>query len=388
MTAKAAFPSTIPGPFRASSLPVSLPADAGPAPGGNPLVNAVRTMAFLLPLVAAAGCLDFRALQFEADSGSVFATVSVHRWFASSSGTLRSNDDGVTWTRIYPAGDFRQVEFVCRCKSALLAELDDQSWYRSTDHGLSWEPVSTLHAHRTSGPTGGGQSDRIFLGTDDGVMHSTDGGVSWARGDTVGLRHRHIRSIAATPSAVVVVGQTFVHHWYDDRGPTLGGWGCFLSSDDGRSWKQMTGTWPSFDTSKYYRGPMCLATGTALFLFDGLFDGALYRSTDDGGRWRKLEDYRVFHLEEYDSSLLAFAETDSGDVVITSPDAGETWTACGAAPPGGSFHGSGYRFIWVGERSIFFYRYFDEGMGEVGDDAVFRSRSRSRPTTADGAPDT
>ena len=130
------------------------------APRNPSLVSTVRVLALVLSLTGTAGCVSLpNVTNVEEDAGSIFCTFYHYRYPGEDEGTLRSTDDGITWTRIYPAGDSRDAVFVCRCRAGLLAELDDRSWSRPCKYHFDWELP--------------GDGQQLCAGTDYGTL-STD----------------------------------------------------------------------------------------------------------------------------------------------------------------------------------------------------------------------
>jgi photosystem II stability/assembly factor-like uncharacterized protein len=288
-------------------------------------------------MVSAFGCTGLpQVTNVEEDGQSIFCTFYHYRYPGEDQGTLRSTDDGITWTRIYPGGDGRDAVYVCRCRAGLLAELDDRSWSISTDGGTSWEPVMTLQLEesRMSGPTGRGKSEEIYLGLSTGVMRSTDGGKTWAPADTSGLGNSDIFSIAATSSAVIIIAspqEKMLGNWYS-KGP----WGYYRSSDSGRSWKRMTDIGIPGFCSVLASDSTFLRCASPWFWYQHRYregwPGPSYRSDDNGNSWTQIDSLKVIEILECDTSLLAYVQTDSGGALLVSTNAGLTWNSQGGPP--------------------------------------------------------
>jgi photosystem II stability/assembly factor-like uncharacterized protein len=169
----------------------------------------------------------------------------------------------------------------------------------STTGGASWTRVEsglTDYAHSFASLPNG-----YFIGTQKGVIRSTDSGRTWSGPDS---------SIAGNP----------VYSLTEKSGTIVGGsdGGVFVSSDSGKTWEKT-----SFGLMSAH--VEALATcGDALFA--GSSYGGVFRSDDNGDTWKAantgLANTSVFSLISHDSTL--FAGT-YGSGVFMSNDNGITW---------------------------------------------------------------
>lgn len=233
--------------------------------------------------------------------------------------------------------------------------------WKTGDNGVTWKPVFERERVHSVGAITVDQRDPriVWVGTGeatnrqssgwgDGVYKSTDGGATWTN---VGLRDsKHVARIAVDPTNSDVVYVAVPGHlWGPNRER-----GLYKSTDGGRSWTLVlakdedTGAVdvaidPSDPTIVY---AALYQRRRAPFGFVGGGPGSgLYKSTDAGQTWRRLErglpagvvgrigisiyrkDPRVVYIsleqgERYTSSI-SYAKRVGG--VFRSEDRGESW---------------------------------------------------------------
>ena len=209
-----------------------------------------------------------------------------------ASGLFRTVDGGATWTAVEGFDrPVRAIEFAPDEPQTVFVGDDGGTVSVTRDGGNTWtrHAISGYGRIRALGPsprtTG---RERIFIGTDRGLLVSEDGGDSYQRaGDD--LPERSISSIVLSPN---YAEDTTL--W-----TTVGDKGLFESSDGGRNWSpRISGltTNPQVLEPGYMNrvafGRLHLA-GTAVrsehrtFFLEG-FDG-LFRSNDEGRSWKQLE---------------------------------------------------------------------------------------------------
>jgi photosystem II stability/assembly factor-like uncharacterized protein len=224
--------------------------------------------------------------------------------------------------------------------------------YKTTDGGISWEPVTDKYFGGTIGAIAVAPSnpDIVYVGTGeypirgnnshgDGVYKSTDAGKTWT---LIGLENtRQISRVKvhpANPDIVYVGAQGHVWGPNPERG-------VFKSTDGGKNWRKVlfrndsTGITdlvmdPSNPDVLYaafwqvYRRPWTLQSG-------GRGSG-IFKSTDAGETWTELTrnpglpagligNIGVAVSPVRPSRVWAIIEADSGGV-FRSDDAGATWT--------------------------------------------------------------
>ncbi|MFG0326962.1 MAG: GC-type dockerin domain-anchored protein [Phycisphaerales bacterium JB037] len=257
---------------------------------------------------------------------------------SGTGGTMyRSTDGGASWTQIasFAGRSVYDIEFAS--SGTAYAGTIDGVW-RSTDNGVTW----------TNLPLGIGVNDQVFdveidpgndqsiwVGVADAlggqtqnVLQSVDGGASWTNRTPPAAAGVGCQSISVSPqnSNDVVLG----------FGGAFGGGAVFVSEDGGASWANRTGTIPPnpiFDVE--HAGAAIYAGGGQAF--GGQLVG-LYRSTNGGLTWTKLDDaswpqatMNDLLIDPSDPNRLLVAAVPG---VHASTDGGSTWTT--SAPGTGS----------------------------------------------------
>jgi len=227
--------------------------------------------------------------------GSIFAS--------ASTGFFRSTDGGIAWVQYTIPSPFREVNGVEVGTDGIWYAACDNDVYRSTDQGGSWnatlgqfsgfiisslafDSTGNLYAGCGNEPaifrmTAGGptwsRSDSgltdpvkslavnsggtVFAAGDYKIFRSTDRGLSWTESDS-GLTGGAIGSLIASPHGYLFAGSS----------------GVYKSSDDGKSWI------PSL--SSIFRAKLSLDRNGRLYA--GTADGKISRSTDDGSTWKDI----------------------------------------------------------------------------------------------------
>jgi photosystem II stability/assembly factor-like uncharacterized protein len=208
--------------------------------------------------------------------------------------------------------------------------------FKSTDGGVSWQPVFDREMVAPIGAIAVSRRDAndVWVGTGEanprntveegaGIWHSTDGGKTWRHAglDDAGS----ISSISIDPRDphTVVVG--VLGHIFRDG--TMRG--VYVTHDGGNRWTRALYVGPSSGVSDLTRVPDHPAT-----LFAGLWQfrrtpwsmssggpaGGLYRSDDGGTTWRKLTGAGL----PTGGRVYAIVQSKQGDV-WRSDDGGRTW---------------------------------------------------------------
>lgn len=222
--------------------------------------------------------------------------------------------------------------------------------WKSTDAGANWEPIFDSQDIASIGSIAVSPSDHniIYVGSGeacirgnisygDGVYKSLDGGRTWKN---VGLRDtRHIGAVIVDPKNPNIVFVAALGHAYGQNEER----GVFRSQDGGATWQKVlykdnkTGAIDVvFDPNnsntlfaslwEVYRTPWSLNSGGS--------GSGLYKSTDGGGTWRRLEGHGLpsgimgrigVSVSGADSSrVYAMIESKQGGL-YRSDDAGENW---------------------------------------------------------------
>jgi photosystem II stability/assembly factor-like uncharacterized protein len=221
--------------------------------------------------------------------------------------------------------------------------------WKSSDGGITFKPVFDEHA-QSIGAVAVDPSDpkTVWVGTGeswtrnstsagDGVYKTTNGGESWER---MGLESsERIARIAIHPKDGKTVWVCATGHLWDDHEER----GVYKTADGGKTWKQVlavdAGTGCS-DLALDPQDPRILYAGMWQFrrtpwsFSSGGKGSALYKTTDGGGTWRKLEH----GLPSGEKGRIAVAVAPSRPSVVyavveakktalyRSDDTGATWT--------------------------------------------------------------
>jgi len=208
-----------------------------------------------------------------------------------------------------------------------------QRVWRSDDRGDSWAPVSgdlTTGANRFELPVNGRvrsadalydlgamsgyasltalaesplEADRLWTGSDDGLVHtSADGGDSWSRVTPPSLPERaFINMIVASQHDADGAFVVADNHKTGDYRPLV-----FATDDGGRSWRDISGDLPdaviawSIAQDDVEAGLLFLAA-----------ENGVYVTLDGGSRWHRLEagvptiSFRDLKLQRRDDDLVA-----------------------------------------------------------------------------------
>jgi photosystem II stability/assembly factor-like uncharacterized protein len=251
-------------------------------------------------------------------------------------GIFRSVDGGNSWTKI--PMDLRrlsgiQVLAVAPDALTMYAAHDEivaqitsgnvirkrSEWpggiYRSTDGGQNWEAVDTsgISADSISAlVVDPGNAQILYVGTNNGVFISSDGGNSWTDSNE-GFVNATISALALGRGTQTIYAGT------DKR--------IYKSTDGGQRW---TATDTGLPSSPIHS----LATSPGAQTVFAANEEGLFRSTDGGGSWDKV---RLGHREEMigkvvfiqDSPQTVYAATSYGShgYWYRSNDGGKSWNS-------------------------------------------------------------
>src|SRR5215472_9046223 len=223
--------------------------------------------------------------------------------------------------------------------------------WKTTDTGVTWQPdfdkqpIASIGAIAVAGSdhniiyAGSGEACiRGNISYGNGVYKSVDGGKNWKN---IGLKDtRHIGAVIIDPKNPNIVFVAALGHAYganEERG-------IFRTTDGGASWQKVLykdsktgGIDVVFDPSnsntlfaslwEVYRTPWSLNSGGP--------GSGLYKSTDGGSTWRRLEEHGLpsgimgrigVSVSGADSNrVYAMVESKEGGL-LRSDDGGENWT--------------------------------------------------------------
>ncbi|NUN69916.1 MAG: T9SS type A sorting domain-containing protein [Bacteroidetes bacterium] len=171
--------------------------------------------------------------------------------------------------------------------------------------------IGTAQWKDLNGPEGGtvlalaGAGDTLIAGTKGGgIFRTTNGGTSWNAVNSA-LKNFHIEALAAYGASMYAGGYNFEG-------------GFYVSADHGATWTERTGA----SALKFVKA--IVRTNTALLA--GTYGYGLFRSTDDGVSWKKIDSglttTAISALRAGNGSI--YAGTTSG--VFVSTDDGISWT--------------------------------------------------------------
>lgn len=241
----------------------------------------------------------------------------------SYGGVIRTTDRGATWSTISGTG----LSWMGRMRDGVIGFLGSRVYWSS--NGFQWSPRDVI-ADSISGPVSevfavwGDGPDLMLASTGNSLevpevlfhargalMRSTDGGATWR---STSVNHIDITSIVEAPDgALYAAGGTGA--W---REVYMGDDGVFRSTDRGASWVRLD------STPKELRTPTLLVTSSGtLLLASSSGKGETFRSSDRGVSWKSILPDVVTSLVTNRDGVLYAGTTTSG--VLRSTDDGLTW---------------------------------------------------------------
>jgi photosystem II stability/assembly factor-like uncharacterized protein len=218
----------------------------------------------------------------------------------SNAGVYRSVDNGAFWEESNEGLKSTRIRSILVRGPYVFAATRASGVYRTSDEGQTWDPVNDGLTNRRVSSLVQTESHLIAGTNGSGVFRSSDFGESW-------------NPVTLPPSSPSITAM-------DVRGPLVYAGtdqGFCVSDDDGDTW-----TCNTLDM-----GVISALTASGSFLFAGTVDSGLYRSSNNGVEWEKIDpffttDTTIFSLAV--STPYVFAGTYTRGI-FRSSDNGESW---------------------------------------------------------------
>lgn len=289
----------------------------------------------------------------------------------STGGTLyRSTDAGNTWFEVPPLGGISVFDIEFASNGVAYIGTED-SVRRSTDGGVSWTLLNLgigLNDQVFDVALDPSNQSTIWAGIADAtggqpvnVMRTTDSGATWSNRTPPLANPISCREIAVDPSDSNTVIAVF--------GGAFGGGQVWTTTDGGDSWTNRSAGLPNNPMQAVvYDGSRLLVGGGQLF---GSQNVGLYQSTDVGATWTPLHDgtWPVLVVDaiavDPNNTQTIFVATDGSGVNRTT-DGGDTWQI--GVGGTGALAGRSLRFrpgnstdLFLGTSSLALFRSTDAG---------------------------
>jgi Photosynthesis system II assembly factor YCF48 len=245
--------------------------------------------------------LDNGATWTAADEG--LSGHSIYGLAVDDSGTVYAA--GVTGVyRWEPAGRWQHIGLHAVLGTALYGApwgdvyaMTDLGPYRTTDNGVHWRPL--LLPKRTGHAVTLTKDGGLLLGTSDWLYRSSDRGETWEQS---GLNQTAIALFTVPSTGVILAGTSD---------------GLFRSTDNGLTWIERSVGLQSFAVTSFGASlDGAIFAGTVA----GEGEGEIYRSTDNGDRWRLLAP------ESLEGTVSALVVLPNGSVLAGTSQGIFRWT--------------------------------------------------------------
>ena len=264
----------------------------------------------------------------------------------NSDGALfRSSDHGSTWMRsdngMPNYSDVMSITVDSR--NRLFAANLGYGVFRSIDGGQTWHQMKSTIARSVAANF----NDDLYLGTNQAIYKSTDGGISWAEVLNSGSPYRDVWSFAFDPRGHVFAaiwnagihisldnGTTWNHSniglsdssllgvSYSSLGKVIAATyyeGLFCSSDSGCTWSSADGY-----TNSIVQSLSCSLEG---HIFAGTYYGLVFRSSDNGSSWTEVfRDHEQLPIRSIAPLSRGRTILSGGNGSYRTSDAGRSWT--------------------------------------------------------------
>jgi Beta-propeller repeat len=245
---------------------------------------------------------------------------------ATEVGIYRTTNGGTSWTQQFAGSFSGTTAFIARSPvspSTLYLTQYYNSFYRSTDDGVTWTSLSPSPSE-----AGGILADPLtaatvylFCNCSPAVYKSTDGGTTW-NGAITGLPVAQVGAMTATSDGAIYAG--------------VSGFGIYKSTNQGGSWTAVNTGLP---VGVYVYPYALTASGTTVY-FVAL--GFIYESTNGGTNWAATPTSvgASYVAPSPTNPAIFYAFTSSGAIQGTT-DGGTTWSVPATGlPPGISYYPS------------------------------------------------
>jgi uncharacterized protein (TIGR03437 family) len=243
----------------------------------------------------------------------------------TNAGVWSTTDNGTTWTQVNTGLTTLDVRALALNGTTLYAGTNGGGVFRTTDNGTTWTATNTGLTFGAVYSLAANGTD-VYAGTNGGGVFRLSG-TTWTAANTGLSSNAQVHSLLINGNDVFAAGQLVVN---DSRH-------IYRTSDKGAKWNPTGGTDPSVAINPPALVYSLAVSGTNLLA--GTFEG-LYRSTDNGTTWRRIETLplRVLNLLSVPAVGAFYASgitTDDGVYgVSVSTDNGTTWRASSFGLPG------------------------------------------------------
>lgn len=246
------------------------------------------------------------------------------------------------WQRTNPGGGGAFTAVAAGPTGTIVAASDLSGAYRSLDGGQTWDVIGSFRGLTSTHVVGIGfdPSDPalIFLGTDEGIFRSEDGGDTFSQV----LANGYVSAVAVSPADPQIVYAAWHAAWNTNDGR------LYKSADNGQSWQPVSGpTLPgNLSILKLQLDPgdpdtLYLLAGEARFACG---PAAAYRSADGGVTWTQIGGglgqvmdlaldesaphtlFLTTYGDVWDPGYDCISDDPDGGYLYQSDDDGSTWT--------------------------------------------------------------
>ncbi len=221
-------------------------------------------------------------------------------------GIIRSDNGGTSWTQVFSPPGEKVRALQIDASGMLYAGGSTGLLYRSDDDGRNWDIAvsglinSSIHALAFD------TQDLLLIGTGQGILRSTDKGLSWTR--PLVDRNNLIQRFAFGKDGELFAGSIR---------------GLFVSHDRGASWQLLSGLHKEYAITGIVPGQ----GQEILISSSNRLPGSLLRSTDQGTHWD------VLSVDRTTSVIYSIAALAGGTIVTQSGshgifrtiDGGKNW---------------------------------------------------------------